>query len=307
MKTSDLMVKPKKPGQIAAKITFMFLVISFLWLMYYIYAYLEIKTRDFPLDVIENWIYIGYIPRLLLLFSFGTLLLHALKKSGNFKFLTILSIIFWIFSFIFMLTEPLCLHDIMHEYVPGTWPCHGEWSLLYISLTIHIVFYIICLYTIYKIVRNSDPTDARQKSIIDERLFEITQYVGIICSLIALAIIVRICTAYWRNTLIMPKPMLWVLSITWIIIFLPYMSVILYWLFKLIREKHRSLYDEKQKQNLAMAGLVTWLLSLPLMSVFFMINHGRIIQISESVYFPLYLFTTIFIFSISVLYLFKKS
>jgi hypothetical protein len=195
----------------------------------------------------------------------------------------------------------------MHEYVPGTWPCQGEWSDLYISLTIHTLFYIICLYSIYKIVRNSDPTGTRQKSIIDETLFEITQYVGIICSLISIAIIARICIAYWRKTLVMPKPMLWVLSITWIIIFLPYMSVILYWFIKLIREKHRSLYDEKQKQDIAMSGLITWLVSLPLAAVFFMINHGRIIQISESVYFPLYLFTTLFIFSTSVLYLFKRA
>lgn len=307
MKTSDLTAKPKHPGQIAARITFALLVISFLWLLYYLYAYHRIKARELPLDTVENWIYAGYIPRLLLLFSYGVLLLKASKRSRDFRYLIILSIISWIISFIFMLTEPLCLHDIMHEYVPGTWPCQGEWKDLYTSLTIQGLFYLICLYTIFKIIRNSDQTDDRQKSVIDERLFEITQYAGIICSLIAIAIIVRICTVYWNNTLIMPKPMLWVLSITWIIIFLPFMSVILYWIYKLTREKPRSLYDEKQKQDLAMSGLITWLLSIPLAAVFFMINHGRIIRISESVYFPLYLFTTLLIFSSTVLYLFKKT
>jgi hypothetical protein len=296
----------KKPGQIVAKITFVFLVLSILWLLYLVYAYHEIKVRDLPLDTIENWIYIGYIPRLLLLFSFGVLLLQSLKNGGNFKFLIILSIIFWIFSFIFMLTEPLGLHDIMHEYVPGTWPCQGEWSILYISLTLHTLFYTICLYTIYKIIRSIDPSGARQKSIIDETIFEITQYVGIICSLSAIAIIARICVAYWKNSVVMPKPMMWVMSITWIIIFLPYMSVILYWFLKLIHDKNRSMYDEKQKQDLATSGLITWLVSLPLATAFFMINHGRIIQISESVYFPLYLFTTLLIFSTSVLYRFKR-
>jgi predicted membrane channel-forming protein YqfA (hemolysin III family) len=75
----------------------------------------------------------------------------------------------------------------------------------------------------------------------------------------------------------------------------------------LIREKNPAPYDEKQRHDLAMAGLITWLVSIPIVSIYFLIDNGRMGDISDMVYLPLYLFSTLLIFSISVLYNFKKS
>ena len=82
--------------------------------------------------------------------------------------------------------------------------------------------------------------------------------------------------------------------------------MILYWINKLSKEKDGSLIDEKQKHDLTRSGLIAFLFSILFILVFFLINHGRTGQIFALVYFPLYLFATLLVFSISVLYNFKK-
>lgn len=87
----------------------------------------------------------------------------------------------------------------------------------------------------------------------------------------------------------------------------PYLSMILFWIIKLAFKKNRSLYDEKQKKDLANSGLFTWLMSIPLMSLFMFINLGHARLASGLIAFPVYVFTTLLIFSVSVLFNFKRA
>jgi hypothetical protein len=307
MNTNDFLSQQPKQLQIRSLITLVLVLISFLGLFYNIYAYHEIKAKAPAVEAIRNGIGLGIIPKLMLYLSITILFLSALNHNLKFKLLGILTTILGIVSFLWILFDFAALQDISHEYLTGKFACLPEWKVLYYGLFINFIFLFIGLFTILKIRREAKSLVKNRKSIIEESTFEIIQYIGIVCSLIGIAFVLFIYSVFSNNNLIISDFTVFLIVLSCLIIFLPYILVIIYWIHKLTREEDRSLIDEKQKQDLTRSGLVAFLFSILFISVFFMINHGRIGQISAIVYLPFYLFATLLIFSISVLYNFKKS
>ena len=174
------------------------------------------------------------------------------------------------------------------------------------GLIINFIFYIIGFITIIKIRREVTTSSINRKSVIDETIFEVIQYIGVVCSSIGLGLVLFVCLVLNHNHHVISKSDIEIMNLFCLVIFLPYIFIILYWIIKLIREENPEPYDEKQKHDLAMAGLITWLLSIPIVMIYFLIDNGRVGEISKMVYLPLYLFATLLIFSISVLRNFKK-
>src|ERR1035437_5910467 len=281
MKPEVLPSKQNAETQIISFITLILLLISFLWLFYKIYAYREISASISSFESIYTGIAIGNFLKFILLIFFGILLYRALKNNMRINALAYLAFITGFFTILCMFSDWAALHDIFH----GELDTSNEWSFLKMGLIINFIFYIIGFITIIEIRREVRTSVTKRKSVIDETIFEVIQYIGIVCSSIGLGFILFIC----------------------LVIFLPYIFIILYWIIKLIREENPEPYDEKQKHDLAMAGLITWLLSIPIVMIYFLIDNGRLGEISKMVYLPLYLFATLLIFSISVLRNFKKS
>jgi heme/copper-type cytochrome/quinol oxidase subunit 2 len=202
-----------------------------------------------------------------------------------------------------MFSDWAALHDIF-QGEPNT---SNEWSFLKMGLIINFIFYIIGFITIIKIRREVRTSVTKRKSVIDETIFEVIQYIGIVCSSIGLGFILFVCLVLSHNHHVISKSDIVIMNLFCLVIFLPYISIILYWIIKLIREENPEPYDEKQKHDLAMAGLITWLLSIPIVMIYFLIDNGRMGEIFKMVYLPLYLFATLLMFSISVLHNFKKS
>lgn len=306
MKPNDFPSEQSKQLQINSFITLVLLLISFLGLFYNLYAYHEIKAKTPSYEAIRFGIFLVNITKLLLYISFTNLFLAALKHNLKFKLLGILTTILGIVTFLWILFGYAALQDISHEYLTGRFACIPEWKGLYNGLLINFMFHLIGFFTIIKIRREAKSLVNNRKSITEESTFEITQYVGIVCSLIGIAFVLFIYSVFSNNNLIISSFSVFLIVLSCLIIFLPYIFLISYWINKSSTKKDRSLFDEKQKQDLYRSGLVAFLFSILFISVFFMINHGRIGQISAIVYFPLYLFATLLVFSISVLYNFKK-
>jgi hypothetical protein len=202
-----------------------------------------------------------------------------------------------------MYSDWAALHDILN----GEPDLTNEWSILIMGLIIDFIFYITCCITIIKIRQEVRTSLIKRKAVIDETFFEVIQYIGIVCSSIGLGFVLFICLVLSYNHHVIVRSDILIVNLFCLVIFLPYILIILYWIIKLIREEKPEPYDEKQKHNLAMAGLFTWLLSIPIVIVYFLIDNGRVGGISKMLYLQLYIFATLLIFSISVLRNFKKS
>jgi hypothetical protein len=303
MKPEVLPSKQNTKIQIISLITLILLLISFLWLFYKIYAYREISESISSLDSIYTGIAIGNFLKFILLIFFGILLYQTLKNNVRISSLAYFIFIPGFFTILCMFSDWAALHDIF-QGEPDT---SNEWSFLKMGLIINFIFYIIGLITIIKIRREVRTSLTKRKSVIDETIFEVIQYIGIVCSSIGLGFILFVCLVLGHNHHVISKSDIVITNLFCLVIFLPYISIILYWIIKLIREENPEPYDEKQKHDLAMSGLITWLLSIPTVIIYFLIDNGRVGEISKMVYLPLYLFATLLIFSISVLRNFKKS
>jgi len=303
MKPEVLPSKQKTETQIISLITLVLLLISFLWLFYKIYAYHEISESVSSFDSVYTGIAIGNFLKFILLIFFGILLYQTLKNGVRINALAYFIFITGFFTILCMFSDWAALHDIF-QGEPDT---SNEWSFLKMGLIINFIFYIIGFITIIKIRREVRTSLTKRKSVIDETIFEVIQYIGIVCSSIGLGFILFVCLVLSHNHHVISKSDIVITNLFCLVIFLPYISIILYWIIKLIREENPEPYDEKQKHDLAMAGLLTWLLSIPIVMIYFLIDNGRVGEISKMVYLPLYLFAILLIFSISVLRNFKKS
>jgi hypothetical protein len=303
MKPEVLPSKQTTEVQIISIITLILLLTSFLWLFYKIYAYYQIKEDVGSFNSIYTGIALGNFLKFILLIFFGILLSRVFKNNIRINSLAYFIFIFGFFTIICMYSDWAALHDISHRE-PDT---SNEWSFLRMGLIVNFIFYIIGFITIIRIRKEVKTSHTNRKSVINETIFEVIQYIGVVCSSIGLGLILFICLVLSYNNHNIDKSDIVIMNSFCLVIFLPYILIILYWLIKLIREENPAPYDEKQKHDLAMAGLITWVLSIPIVLVYFLIDDGRIGEISKMVYLPLYLFASLLIFSISVLYNFKKS
>ena len=198
------------------------------------------------------------------------------------------------------------LSDLGDDYLKAGHDCILEWTWLYTGLVIHFIFYTTAIITLYRSLKKTKILNKLEVKVIDETLFEVTQLVGIVCGL---AGVVFTLFAYFVIGNAKPPGPAW---LTWIIfayclvILIPYFSIILYWIVKLILNKNRSVYDEKQKQDLFKAGFTAWIISIPVMLIFLLLNVGKGNFASIVLWFPLYVFINLFVFSSATIIYFKK-
>ena len=306
MKTIDLPSEHKEQIRTSSLFTLVLLVISFFMLIICLHAYNEIKAQVPSAASIIDTLGFGIIPRLMLYIFLTVLFLSALKYNIQFKLLGILTTVMGIVSFLMILSDYAALHDIYNEYITGKFACNLEFKILYNGVFFNFIFLLTAFIAVIRIRKQVKSEVIKKRSILAETTYEITQYVGIVCSIIGIALVLYIYSVFSNNNLIISGFTKFLIFIACIIILLPYIIMILYRINKFSKENDGLLIDEKQKHDLARSGLVAFLFSILVISVFFMINHGRTGQISAIVYFPLYLFTTLLVFSISVLYYFKK-
>jgi len=75
---------------------------------------------------------------------------------------------------------------------------------------------------------------------------------------------------------------------------------------RLARRKELTLYDEKQKHDIAQSGLAAWLISIPVMILISVLNFDSNDSATAILWFPFYLFSTLLVFSVSLLERYKK-
>ncbi|MDD5658960.1 MAG: hypothetical protein PHR39_02980 [Actinomycetota bacterium] len=194
------------------------------------------------------------------------------------------------------------LSDISKEYIGGIKTgIAGEFLILYLSQGLHLLFLVLVIVLTILTKRRIYKKAMEEIVIKDESIFINANYIGVLCSVsgLGLLILLSIYSPLWA----IKKG---IIAIT-LMIMLPYIAIAVYWAAVKFKEKAGEWYDEKQYQDLAKASLTTWIVSVILLAVIFAFQYWYSkATILNVIWFPLYLFFSLLIFSSSILYLSKK-
>jgi hypothetical protein len=207
-----------------------------------------------------------------------------------------------IISLMMLLGDSALMSDISKEYVFGL---PNEFIVLFASQVFHLIFYvltIILLLMTWKYLRKEEEVVVK-----DESIFINTQYIGILSGISGLALVALFSIVY---TLIYSVP-LWVIKAGIIVMALlaiiPYVLIVIYWLIMKAKVRVNEWYDEKQYQDIAKATLITLPSSVLFMGFIFILQYTiSKFEILNFIWFPLFLFFTLLLFSIITLFLNKR-
>lgn len=236
---------------------------------------------------------------LLLILTFYLLSLwqfaRYLRNSEQIKPLPLFLIISGVLSFLFIFSDIALLSDIHKQYRSGF--SQPEWSLV---LPIMVVQFIIAIIFLYIHTTNRLSVNREDHPERDINIFLIVQCVGVISGVMgfALASLGFLYTSGWDITIHG--------ILGGIVLLFPYALVVFYWLVTKFQEKDRQWLDEKQSIDIGKSALATLLVNTTLMLILFIANIINLGGIINRIWFPIYLFTTILVFSIGNLYFSSK-
>lgn len=222
-------------------------------------------------------------------------------KRDNFlrAFLFFLSII----SLMMLFGDFALMSDISKEYIFGL---PGEFNILFFSQFLHFIFYILMIILLIYSRRLARKKD-REIVLKDDSIFINAQYIGILSGISGLFLITIFSTLY-LNLYDLP---VWAIKsgiiMSSILAVIPYVFIIFYWLIIKLREKISEWYDEKQFQDITRSSLVALLMSILILLIIFIIQYiPRDFEILNYIWFPLYFFFILFLFSSTTLFFYKR-
>jgi hypothetical protein len=299
----------EKRLKISSIISFILAFISGGWLIFNFVMYELIRPRIINLESLGNleqlgnFIWIGYWVFILYhLSAFLTYVFH-LQWFRNINAFNIILLFAGIISFLVIFGNWAILGDIGKEYKEG-WDTSSEWIILYIFLIINAIFYIlmfIFLFSTFRLLKLRADIKPVKK---DEMVFTVAQYVGVVCGLMGLLWV-------FMNVIVNPGNIKHIKVfglITCILLLLPYAFIVGYWFLIKFREKIEDWYDEKQWKDVARAGFITLLISIPVMLALFIATLGSLPGgIFGILWLPFYIFMVLFVFSLSTLFFYQRS
>ena len=222
-------------------------------------------------------------------------------KRDNFlrAFLFFTSIV----SLLMLLGDFALLSDISKEYVFGL---PGEFNILFLSQALHLVFYIFMI-----VLLIFSRKSARRKSdeivLKDDSIFINAQYIGILSGISGLVLITIFSTFFLRFYDLPVWAIKSGIVMSSLIAVIPYILIVFYWLIIKLREKTGEWYDEKQYQDITRSSLVALMMSIILLLIVFIIQYifGDF-ELLNFIWFPLYLFMTLLLFSSTTLFFNKR-
>ena len=227
---------------------------------------------------------------LILLIAFSLVSLYKivqyLKKVKKISFYDLVLLSLAILSFLFVFGDLALISDIGKQHKHGL--AQPEWFVLYPVLGFQFLSSAILTYAglfrLRKKVKN-------EPVATDINIYILVQYVGAVCGFLGLSFTIL--------NFGFPRP-LWMIkthiTATSIFLLIPYLLVVLFWFIVKIKEKPKQWYDEKQMQEMGRSSLFTLLSSVIVVSFLFVLNFNSLEQLLSVLWFPFYIFLTLFLF-----------
>lgn len=271
-------------------------IISFFWLVYILFQVNSNLPEALNIDKSEFGILdylIGFGHLFVLIFNIYAIIM-IFSHFRHFEKLKALRIILLVFSLVSLFSigvEKVMVDEITKQYRFGM--DVSEINILNFTYIINLSFALLMFYFIlrsFPILRN----DSSEKEPIDEKIFTIAQYMGILSGLMGLFLVFDLI----RKEILLSKLIMYIPFC--ILFMIPYSLAVLYWISLKKSQKIKDWYDEKQLQDIMKASLTTLLLSFPGLLLFLLLGITSIFY-----FFLYYIFLVLVIFSGSTLFYYK--
>jgi hypothetical protein len=197
------------------------------------------------------------------------------------------------FALFLLIVDVVMLQDIGQELKAG-YDSSGEWNIVFFSHLLLGIFALLMI-TQFSMVRKQLRQEQEMQHIEkDEAVFLTVHQVGIFAALLGFFCLVALKIVGVPHSYL---DGLFILSS--VVALFPFGLGVLYWLYIKRKEKLTEWYDEKQFLDLSRAALITLVLSVLLMTGIFLLMMFHVIDESLKLWFPIYLCSTLLIFSVS--------
>jgi len=222
-------------------------------------------------------------------------IVQYLKKAKKITFIYSLLLAGSVLCLLFVFSDVALLQDIDKQYKLGL--AQPEWSLVYpIMISQFIVAIIFMVFHLFGFKKENQVEDV----VKDSNIFLVAQYVGIVCGL----------SGFILSGLGFFFPSAWNLYvhtiISSIILLIPYVLIVGYWLAIKLKEDISDWYDEKQIQDIGKSSFMTLVISVVFMIFLFALNFNNLNGVVSMIWLPLYVFFVLTLFSFGNLYFTKK-
>lgn len=253
-----------------------------------------------PLTEVENTLLTGLGFGLLLIFCFYLVslwqLVRYVKYAEKLKFPSLILIVIGILALLSIFSDVALLSDIHKQYRNGL--SQPELYLLYPILIAQFSVSLILTFLHVLGVLNRKQIDTIAR---DVNIFLIVQVVGLICGVMGLA----------SASLVFLVPTAWKLTthttMGGIVLLFPYILALGYWMITKLGEEDSQLFDEKQRLDVGRAALLTLIVDTIFMFTLFVCNYHSLNGVIRLLWLPLYIFASIFLFSLGNPYYSSKA
>jgi hypothetical protein len=222
-------------------------------------------------------------------------MITSIRRSASLRFFEVLLFVVGMVALLMVFADISLLKDIVTQYEEGL--SQPEWAILYpilipqsFTVLVFVLLHILGFFT----------KEQTQAVVMDSNIFVLVQYTGLVCGVMGLAFTIL--------GFIFPRG--WSLAIhtvmTNMILIMPYSMVILYWFITKTNNKKQPLFDEKQRQDMGWSAFVTLIIVSGMLVLVFAINIRSLDGALRYLWLPLYLFSTILVFSMTNLYFNSK-
>jgi hypothetical protein len=300
----------KKLMGISEKITLSFLILSIAGFIFNLVLYIRIEIKTVGFDLIDTLIgktetFAGISFILIVFFHLAAIITIILKLKTAGRESIFLAFVFFtsIISLLMVFGDFALIGDIVKEYKAGLPGIGSEFALLYLSQLLHLLFYcLVIVFTIMnKRAKKCSNLNGAEVPLKDEAVFINAQYIGIFTGTLGLVILasLSIFSPLWAI-----KKGIVTLCAAMVI---PYAAIVIYWLVIKARERVTEWYDEKQFQDVTKAGLISFLSTIIILAIFFVLQNTLTkFPLLNVIWFPLYFFISLLIFSGTIIYMNKR-
>jgi hypothetical protein len=270
-----------------------FLAIGAFTYMFFVLIKLRPKMVAFTtLSTTESAILTGVGFALLIVLAFFLLslwqIVRFIKFAEKLTLFSLFLIIAGVLAVLFVFSDIILLGDIAKQHQHEL--AQPEWSLVF---PIMIGQFLVTILFVYLHVTGMIARKQVDRVLIDIHVFLVVHYVGLICGGLglAMALLGLFFTGGWSLYLHT--------ILTNLILLFPYGLAVIYWIITTRKAQQGEWWDEKQIQDVGKSALLTLGVVMLIMMVLFVTHLNHLDSAIRLQWFPTYLFSTVFTFSLA--------
>lgn len=245
---------------------------------------------------------------LLLIFGIGLLVLvvyygltlvqimRSLRHSEKLPVVMVLVFILTAIAAFFVVSVVVLMMDINHQFEAGF--AQPEWTLVYPIMVaqLAVTLLLLALHAAGVFTRASQDSIAQ-----DINIFMIVQVVGVVCG--GMGFGMSMLGFFYPKSW---NPLVHTVMGS-VVVLIPYLLMVGYWLVMKMGEKAAGFFDEKQTRDVGRSSFLTLIVASVLMIALFITQFNALDGVVKYLWLPLFLFGVIFLFSASNLIFSKQA